>query len=574
MLNNTSLYFHTLRHLKPVQLYGRVWRRLYRPSPNPSPAPSLRDRSGIWLPPLKRRHSLIAATRLRFLNEEHDVASGPDWDNPAWEKLWRYNLHYFDDLNASDAASRTAWHQALVARWVAENPPADGTGWESYPTSLRIVNWIKWALASGDVSAKDCRPTAVGRDSYPARDVLNDAAIHSLAVQARFLSERIEWHLLGNHLFANAKALVFAGSYFDGAEAQRWLNKGLDIMGAQIEEQVLPDGGHFERSPMYHAIVLEDVLDLINLSCSYPGVMPESLSETLRAVAGKMLRWASLMIHPDGEIPFFNDTAFGIAASFADLSRYAERLGVGAHGSGYGGLTCLQPSGYIRLAQGPVNLIFDVGPVGPDYLPGHAHADTLSFELCYGGQRVLCNSGTSQYGRGKTRLWERSTAAHNTVEIDGENSSEVWDSFRVARRAYPVGLSWSEEAEPLRASCGHDGYARLHGRPMHRRTVEVAGNRVRWTDEVEGAGEHRAVGRIPLHPDVMARRLGEAQWQLNFPSGERLVLAVETAGVVLDEERGRYSPEFGLTLERTVLVWAISGKLPFSVAVSLRPFTD
>ncbi len=453
-----------------------------------------------------------------------------------------------DDLCAEGAVERADWHRALMARWIAENPVGRGCGWDPYPMSLRIVNWVKWALAGGS---------------------LDEAARHSLAVQARLLASRIEWHLLGNHLLANAKALVFAGSYFDGSEARGWLRKGLEILDAQLAEQVLADGGHFERSPMYHAIVLEDALDLINLSGSYPGVIPGSAVAALREASGRMLRWARAMTHPDGGIAFFNDAAFGIAADIGELGAYAERLGIEVPRGNGRGMTALEQSGYIRLAQGPLALLFDVGPVGPDYLPGHAHADTLSFELSCGGQRVICNSGTSRYGRGAIRQWERSTAAHNTVEIDGENSSEVWDGFRVARRAYPVGLNFSEEADALRASCAHDGYTRLYGRPIHRRTVEVSGNAVRWTDEIEGAGEHRAVGRIPLHPDVVVRRTGEAQWRIDLPSGESLELVVETPGVALAEEKGRFSPEFGLTRERTVLVWSVTKQLPISVAIRL-----
>ncbi|MCX7177135.1 MAG: alginate lyase family protein [Proteobacteria bacterium] len=483
------------------------------------------------------------------MNEAHRLAGAEDWNNPRWEALWLYNLHYFDDLCAEGTVERAGWHRALIARWIAENPVGRSCGWDPYPTSLRIVNWIKWVLSNGD---------------------LNEPARHSLAIQARRLASRIEWHLLGNHLLANAKGLVFAGCFFEGAEAQRWLNTGMEILEAQLDEQVLADGGHFERSPMYHAIVLEDVLDLINLSNSYPGVIDENLLASLRLTVGRMQRWAHTMSHPDGGIAFFNDAAFGIAAESGELGAYAKRLGIEGPRGYEHRLVAFEESGYIRLAQGPMTVLFDVGAVGPDYLPGHAHADTLSFELSWGRQRVICNSGTSCYGRGAIRHWERSTAAHNTVEIDGENSSEAWDGFRVARRAYPVGLSCSEDAEALHASCAHDGYRRLPGRPMHRRTIELTGNAVRWTDEVEGVGEHRAIGRIPLHPDVTARRLGEAQWQLDLPSGDKLMLALEMAGVRLDKETGRYSPEFGLSLERSVLFWAVSGRPPFSIAISLR----
>lgn len=548
------LYLHTIRYLRPSQIFWRVWRSIptFR-QPDRGPAPPLRQSHQSLVAFPRKRRSMIAADTFRFLNQEHGLAMAADWNNPQWEALWRYNLHYFDDLCAEGAGERSDWHRALIARWITENPVGQGCGWDPYPTSLRIVNWIKWALSGG---------------------ALNEEARRSLAVQARALAAHIEWQLLGNHVFANAEALVFAGCFFDGTEAQGWLRKGLKILAAQLGEQVLGDGGHFERSPMYHAILLEDVLDLISLSRSYAGVIPQSTVAALWEAAGKMLRWARTMTHPDGGIGFFNDAAFGIAAPYSELSSYAERLEMESPRIELGRLTSLEPSGYIRFAQGPLTVLFDVGPVGPDYLPGHAHADTLSFELSWGQQRVICNSGTSRYGRSAIRHWERSTAAHNTLEIDGENSSEVWDGFRVARRAYPASLMCTEEAEALRVSCAHDGYARLPGRPTHRRTLEIVGNEVRWADTVEGTGEHRAVGRIPLHPNVKARRLSEAQWQLELLSGKKLVLTIETAGVRLDEERGRYSPEFGLSQERIVLVWSVSGRPPFSVAVCLGPGGD
>ncbi len=546
------LYFHTLRHLKPIQIWGRLLFRLRRPTPDLSAAPQRRSGGGVWRLPAARRQSLVSAMRFRFLNEEHEVVSGGDWNSPGIPKLWLYNLHYFDDLNAQDAASRAAWHALLLARWIAENPPGVGNGWEPYPLSLRLVNWLKWVLAGNELSG---------------------AAVHSLAVQARFLTRRLEVHLLGNHLFANAKALVFAGAFFEGAEADAWFRLGMEILRREIAEQILADGGHFERSTMYQALALEDMLDLSNLARAFPAAFAGWQTELDRwpTLIDGMARWLEAMSHPDGEISFFNDAAMGVAPSPSALMGYAQRLDIPVVAEMSDGVIQLEQSGYIRMQMNRAVLLFDGAPVGPDYLPGHAHADTLSFELSWGLQRVICNSGTSRYGRDAIRLWERSTAAHNTVAIDGADSSEVWDGFRVARRAYPVGFGCAESAEALGAWCAHDGYMRLPGRPVHRRTVEVSGDEVRWTDEVTGAGEHRAVGRIPLHPEVKARRLNEAQWLLVLPSGAQLVLALETAGVKLDEETGRYSPEFGLTLERTVLTWAVSGVPPFLVVLSLRP---
>src|SRR5690606_4238812 len=123
----------------------------------------------------------------------------------------------------------------------------------------------------------------------------------------------------------------------------------------------------------------------------------------------------------------------------------------------------------VRMAAGAAVMIADVGRVGPDYLPGHAHADTLSFELSLHGRRVLVNGGTSTYEAGPLRLRQRGTAMHNALEVDGQDSSEVWSSFRVARRALPMNIRWADEGSVLVLEGSHHGYWRLPGKVVHSR---------------------------------------------------------------------------------------------------------
>lgn len=404
------------------------------------------------------------------------------WDGAQRETLWRYNQHYFDDLNAREASSRDEWHHRLIDDWVARNPPAGGTGWEPYPTALRIVNWLKWTLAG---------------------NALPPLAHASLAIQVRCLSHRLETHLLGNHLLANAKALVFAGHYFEGPEAESWRQAGEQLLARELAEQILADGGHFERSPMYHLIVLEDMLDLVNLRFSMAMVVPEAW----RTVVGKMLEWARRMRHPDGEIPFFNDAAFGIAPTPQEIDAYAGRLGWPAISADLPqGPVFLEESGYGCLQAGPAALFVDLAPVGPDYLPGHAHADTLSFELSLGKQRIVVNGGTSVYGRGEERQRQRSTAAHATVVVDGTDSSEVWAGFRVGRRARVTSARIWRTPEAILATGTHDGYRRLPGRPIHRRTWALTGKSLSITDEVLGAGSHQVEIILPLAAGLVPAR--------------------------------------------------------------------
>lgn len=411
---------------------------------------------------------------MRFLGVERSLAEAGDWNRDDWPKLWLYNAHYFDDLAAAGAAERAQWHRDLLERWLAENPPGHGNGWEPYPSSLRIVNWIKWGLGGAPL----------------AQD-----AVHSLAVQARYLRRRLEIHLLGNHLWANAKGLVFAGVFFEGREAEGWLAKGAALLERELEEQFLPDGGHFERSPMYHSILLEDVLDLLQLGQVYPGVMPAGLTDRLRDSAPRALRWLRVMTHPDGDIALFNDAAFGIAPPLAALEQYAAGLGVAYDTAPLAAIEALEDSGYVRLHAGPAVLIADVGEIGPDYLPGHAHADTLSFEMSLHGERVLVNGGTSTYEAGPLRLAQRGTAMKNTVQVDGEDSSEVWSSFRVARRARPREVRWFEHEGALVLEGAHDGYGRLPGKVIHSRRWELSQSGLAVVDVLAGKWEE-AVARF------------------------------------------------------------------------------
>lgn len=530
-MGSISRYFHTLRYLKAQQIYRRVWFRVTKPRVDKSPAPALRDRLGTFHSPACRRASLLDADTLIFLNE-HGALSTLGWVSAekadSVSKLWRYNQHYFDDLNAVNADERGEWHLALLQRWVAENVPGDGVGWDPYPTSLRIANWVKWQFAG---------------------NTLPDACLQSLVVQARWLMQRIEWHILGNHLFANAKALIFAGLFFSGEEADQWLHKGLKIVGDQLPEQVLADGGNFERSPMYHMIFLEDLLDLLNLEQSYPRVISEAAVAHWEEVAQCMLHWLQGMVHPDGETAFFNDAAIGIAPSPAELTAYASRLGLQAD-SVDERLTYFAESGYVRLSSQEAFVLLDVAQVGPDYLPGHAHADTLSFELSLFGQRVFVNGGTSEYGTSAVRHFERSTKAHNTLVINGENSSEVWGGFRVARRAYPKDLNIEELNHFVIVTCAHDGYRRLSGKPIHRRTWQFSESELIVFDQVDGQFVD-ATAYFHLHPSVIISSVDADSWLLQLPQGQKVLVNVEAA--VSKWSTSYYSPEFGMRLETQCL---------------------
>lgn len=529
--------FHTLRYLKLSQIFYRVYYRVSKPKVVENKQFQTRDLIEIWEPPAYQTAATLDGKSFTFLGQTADLAD--DWNAPSFPKLWLYNLHYQDDLNALGAKDRAAVLDSMIDAWIKGNPTLQGNGWEPYCISLRAVNWIKWF----------CHKTAPN---------VSEEWVSSLGVQVCVLEQLLERHILANHLFANAKALVFAGVYFGGTEGERWLKKGLALLDSEIEEQFLPDGGHYELSPMYHSILLWDIADLINLART--SQLPELTErfDYLMATFVKGISWLHSMVHPDSGVAFFNDSTLGIAPTVADLSAYAEFLDIELPETSCNGLSglMLRDTGYCSVTfYAGSRLIADVGSVGPDYQPGHAHADTLSCELSLFGQRVLVNSGISQYGEDAERNRQRSTAAHNTVEVDGENSSEVWAGFRVARRAYPLEVEYSETEDCIRLAAGHSGFRRLKGKVTHHRTWEASRLQLRVIDRLDGRYE-RALGFWHLHPNIDVKLRDKFTVDLTLGSGQRAVLSI--AGAELALEDTTWHPGFGESVPNTRIVFNFS----------------
>jgi uncharacterized heparinase superfamily protein len=529
------LYYNTLKFLKPKQFLYRLKYRLCSPRPMQSPAPAQAKTIIKAAPWLNTKQSLLPPDKFIFLNKEHNLESSKDWNNSDWNKLWLYNLHYFDWLRQKSLEHSEA--QRSILRWIEENQPGEGNGWEPYTLSLRIVNWIKWALTGNE---------------------LPDVILDSLAAQTRYLAKCLEYHILGNHLFANCKALIFAGLFFSGTEADTFLKTGTDVLRNELSEQILPDGGHFELSPMYHSIILEDVLDLINISRIYDSNLETDLN--LPLIAEKMLEWLEVMTHPDGDIAFFNDAAWGVAQPPDALVDYAARLGIEG-GSRARWNVFLSDSGYARLQRDNIILIADVGQVGPDYQPGHAHADTLSFELSVRGKRVLVNSGTSCYGVDRDRLWQRSTSAHNALSIDGLDSSEVWSGHRVARRARIKERSFSPDI----VMASHDGFSRKISDCGHRRTWQLTEEHLIVTDEVSGTGEHDINVFMHLYPGIVPR-IEDSNICVLVDKGKDICKMELPSELVWKIKESEFYPEFGKAISSTKLVG--TGKLTLPAGFS------
>lgn len=549
-LRQFLLFIHTIRYLKAEQAFFQIYYRLRPKVASTVKAVArkvypLRSWTTYWSSPCYLEPSVLDYGEFCFLGRfgKIDRPAGWEWNNQHFDKLWLYNLHYFDDLNARDAKSRRATHRHLVERWIKDNPINSGNGWEPYPLSLRLVNLVKW-LSSGVLSSSE---------------EWTDHCLYSIQQQADVLSRKVERHILANHIFANGKALVFVGAFF-GVNGDDWLDQGLAILDREIKEQFLNDGGHFELSPMYHSLLLWDLCDLIRLAqCS--GI-PEltDRSERWSVTLRKGLEWLRLMCHPDGEVSFFNDTTFGIAPTLEDLEGYVSFLGLDSGGevdlalsSAGSDVSCwyLPDSGYACIELPKGKAILDLAEVGPSYQAGHAHADTLSFEMSLFGQRVLVNSGISRYGADSERLRQRGTAVHNTVIVDDTDSSEVWSGFRVARRAKPFNVSVEKNSSGLIVRGAHNGYKRLRRDLIHRRTWQFSHKQVEISDEVSGT--HRvAYARYHFHPDLQVQLDSAITGTVVFEDDRKVYLEIQLGTATLEDTT--WHPGFGKSRANKCLV--------------------
>jgi len=372
-------------------------------------------------------------------------------------------------------------------------------------------------------------------------------------------------------------ALVFAGLLLEGPAAAAWRRKGLQILRREIPEQFLADGGHYERSLLYHGVMLEDLLDLIVLAEAAGDLVPAADLAQLRDRATAATRFFAELLYPDGDIPLFNDAAFGIAPAPARLLAYAARvlrLDAGETAPADGAI-CAAASGYYGARQGGDLLLIDCGPLGPDYQPGHGHCDLLSYELCYDGRRVVVDSGVFGYEVGELRSYCRSTAAHNSVRIDGEEQSEIWHAFRVGRRARVLeARQESGPTEPYVFTGAHDGYRRLPGGPVHERQLRFhRDGMLEVEDRVRGKEQHRLESFLHIHPDfdvvpedngfVLRPKGGGPAARLQVESDCRAAL-----------ESGQFCPIFGLALENPVIVLRHQGSLPAILRYRIEKYPD
>lgn len=431
-MEKISLYYNTIIHLNFKQILyqfihrGRkLIRRLFGVKHS---FKHYRSGTEILLDRCIPKYESFKDGVFTFLNLSSEYTGR--WENKEYGDLWSFNINYMEYLLQSSTTYDEG--REWIFRFLATQQE-NGIGMSPYCISLRNVNWIKFIS-----------------ENYKAFDTEELKCIdRSLYSQYRILLGNMEYNLGGNHLLENLFSILWGAVYFSD---EKMYAKCARELPKQLAEQTLSDGANYEQSPMYQSILLDRILDCCNLLNNNKRFeKQEELYEILEKTASIMLGWLNSISYNDNSLPLFNDSALHISPSLLQLQEYACRLGIKSR------QMVSDASGYYVANTEHYELRMDMGGITASYIPGHSHADTFNFEMRVDNKPFIVDTGISTYQKGDRRLYERSTAAHNTVVVNNTDSSHVWSGFRCAERAKVTLLHKNE----FSVAALHDGYSKF-----------------------------------------------------------------------------------------------------------------
>ena len=312
----------------------------------------------------------------------------------------------------------------------------------------------------------------------------------SLSRQARHLARHAEDGADGLPRLEATTGLVHAAVAGLGAVD---LAGAIERLQREIARQILPDGGHVERSPTAHVEALDLLVGLRDSLVAAGVALPARLEPAIE----RMCAIARFFRHGDGRLALFNGASEGDGRA---IDRVLHRAGLKP--------ACpdsAPDSGCERLASHRTLAIFNTGAPPPRGLDSAAHAGQLSFEFSHGRDRIVVNCGGSPSHDPAWTMAARATAAHSTVTVDETNSAELRPEGGMVRRPRHLDTQREDADGAVLAQASHDGYAPNFGLTHRRRLwLSADGTDLRGEDVLVGPHAGLFAARFHLHPDMQA----------------------------------------------------------------------
>jgi len=498
--------------------------------------------SGYRWPPTAPSHSLDLMTR----------------DSPADVRiLWELNrFHHFIALGLAWQLTHDSRYLDTfvnqLRNWLETNPVGKGVNWASaMEVAIRAVNW----LIAG----------ALMQEGIPTefqRTLLSALLSHGQFIRANLEIARITT----NHYLANIAGLAVLGLALPGKEPTRWRRFALRELAREVNFQVYPDGVDFEASSSYHRLATE----LVALPIRLAHQMGIELPHNLAARQSLMEKAISCIARPDGTVPIIGDSDDGHL-----LPPYTRpHTPVPTSRS-----TAFPHAGIYIMRHNDQYLVCDCGTNGQRGNGGHAHNDTLSFELFSNGHLFITDPGCYSYTGDLTSYnWFRSTAAHNTLQIDEEEqaSFSAQEPFLLGAEAVPVVNQWKTTKDYDFLDAEHYGYRRLSDPATHRRQILLDKTQRVWLvrDMVIGNGTHKLDWYFHFAPMKVGTDSNHPLVVRASPSSdtELLLLPLKDPGLNLTLETAWVSFQYGHREPAPAAHYALTrAELPVVLTFALVP---
>ncbi|MFN8488766.1 MAG: alginate lyase family protein [Caldilineaceae bacterium] len=547
-----------------------------------------------WDSDWRRSHRWLPAYYKTYRFYELDKTIDYDVKFP-WE-LSRFTF-LITLAQAASLTKDTSWCHLvakLIIDWERKNPLAYSVNWCSMECSMRAINLALTAQILAVNSQIDYEQIA--------------PLLRQLTMHGEFLYRNIEFtDIRGNHYAANLIALLLIGVTLQRVytPAAKWAKYATRRISQEIELQFCEDGVNFEKSIAYHCLVTElFLLGAITMEKCFHPVSPIAYERLRRAC-----EYICYYIRPDGLSPLIGDNDSAQLLSF-DLHSPRDHRPLLALASAYFGesifkMRAEQPSSSIPWLIGTqgVNcwkalrsnekskyvsrffkdsgmmiahvtenyLIADFGEIGLKGRGGHGHNDTFSFELCLRGQPVIIDPGIAYYtGNLNLHKLYRTTAYHNTLQVDDEEIARLLGVWRISDEAHPYDVHYYSDSQQDSIEGQHKGYSRLADPVIHQRklTFNKSDGRLICQDTVKCSAVHTVKQFLHVAPNGEVK-LFDNKALIRLPSGLQVCIKWTTSSSVRTEAR-KISNNYGSISNSVAIIleYKISGVTPLDFEIA------